>query len=660
MPAKPRSRGKNSDAPKSRKAIAIIKVSPMIDCGKYPIKRIVGESLNVQASVLKPGHDKIYSVVYHRLQGSAEWEISPMSYDFNEDQWSTSIPLNAIGTHEYFIEAWTDKFGTLVNGVEKWLEAGEDVSTDIQEIRDLLKSVQSRAKDDEAGTISSVLSQIDGKVTNEAIKMLREPLLIELVNKRVLKQDASSSQVFRVTVDSPKAQFSAWYEMFHRSQGAILGKSATFADCEKRLDDIKSMGFDTIYLPPIHPIGTMNRRGANNVIEIGDGDPGSPWAIGNSSGGHDSINPDLGTIEDFRRFVSAAREKGIDIAIDIAFQCSPDHPYVKEHPEWFRHRKDGSIRYAENPPKKYFDIYPIDFETRDWQGLWEELARIVLFWADNGVRSFRVDNPHTKPIDFWEWLIQKVKSKYPETIFLSEAFTRPNSMKLLAKLGFTQSYTYFAWKNTKYELTDWLKEFMLNDVSEYYRGNLFTNTPDILTDYLQRGGRSAFKIRLVLAATISSLYGIYNGFELCENIPRLPGSEEYADSEKYQYKVWDWNRPGNIKEYISKVNTIRRDNPALHESRNLHLLRSDSDQILFYGKWTNDRSNVILVAINLDPATTHDSTVYVPTSELGIGPYGSYQVLDLITGAEYQWHGEANYVKLDPSNEPAHIFRVLK
>lgn len=655
-----RSRDKKSDVPRTHKAIAITKVMPSVDCGRYPIKRISGDELNIQANVIKPGHDQIYTVVYHRLQETTEWQITPMTYDYNEDLWNAGFFLDKVGTHEYFIEAWTDKFATLLNDVEKWVQAGEDVATDLEEIKELLKSVQSRAKPEESELVSLALSRIDGNDVIETVKTLKDPKLALIVNRCILKNDSVSSPVLKVIVDTPKAQFSAWYEMFHRSQGSISGKSATFADCEKRLDDIKKMGFDTVYLPPIHPIGRTNRRGANNAAEVKPEDPGSPWAIGNAAGGHDSVNPDLGTIDDFRHFVSVAKDKGIDIAIDIAFQCSPDHPYVKEHPEWFRSRNDGSIRYAENPPKKYFDIYPLNFGSKNWQELWKELARVVLFWAENGVRSFRVDNPHTKPIDFWEWLIQKVKAKYPETIFLSEAFTRPNSMKILAKLGFTQSYTYFAWKNTKYELTDWIKEFMLTDVSEYYRGNLFTNTPDILTEYLQRGGRPGFKTRLALAATLSPLYGIYNGFELCENVAKSPGTEEYLDSEKYQYKVRDWDSPGNIKDYIAKVNSIRRENEALQELRNLQLLQSDSDQILFYGRWTNDKSNIILVAVNLDPVSARDTTVYVPTSDLGIGPYGSYAVRDLITGSEYQWHGEANYVRLDPQIEPVHIFQVLK
>lgn len=652
-------RGLDNSLPKTRKTVAIVDVSPIVDCGRYPIKRIAGDTLNIQANVLKPGHDQIYSAMYHRLQRAVEWQVTPMAYDYNEDRWDGTLRLDTVGTHEFFVEAWTDRFATLLTAIEKWAQAKEDVSADMEEIKALLKNVQSRASPEEARIVSKAITQIEGTDVNEALKALRDPHLAKIVNSRMIKQDAGSSRVLKVVVDQPKAQFSAWYEMFHRSQGTVPGKSATFADCERRLDDIKKMGFDTIYLPPIHPIGITNRRGANNT-EVKAGDPGSPWAIGNSGGGHDAVNPELGTLNDFRHFISAAKEKGIDIAIDIAFQCSPDHPYVKEHPEWFHHRADGSIRYAENPPKKYYDIYPLNFESKNWQELWEELARVVLFWAGIGVRSFRVDNPHTKPIDFWEWLIHKVKSEYPETIFLAEAFTRPNGMKLLAKLGFTQSYTYFAWKRTKYELSDWMKEFVLTDVSEYYRGNLFTNTPDILTEYLQGGGKPAFKIRLALAATLSPLYGIYNGFELCENAARSPGSEEYADSEKYQYKVWDWDRPGNIKDYIAKINSIRKENKALQEMRNLHLLRSDSDQILFYGRWTKDRSNIILMAVNLDPVSAHDSVVYVPVSELGIGPYGSYTVRDLITGAEYSWHGEANYVRLDPNVEPAHIFQILR
>ncbi len=583
-----------------------------------------------------------------------------MIYNFDEDRWVGSIDLKEIGTYEFFVKSWTDGFATLLESIEKWHGAGEDVSPDLEEMKELLSGALSRKKSDAGSIVSAALNHLDSQDVSETIKILRDPALSAIVNGLVLKQDAGSSPLFKVIVDPLRARFSAWYEMFHRSQGSLPRKSATFADCEARLNEIQRMGFDVIYLPPIHPIGATNRRGSNGSREAGPNDPGSPWAIGSNDGGHYSVNKDLGTLDDFKHFVSAAKDRNIDIALDIAFQCSPDHPYVREHPEWFRHRKDGSIRYAENPPKKYYDIYPFDFESKNWRELWEELAHIVIFWAENGVRFFRVDNPHTKPIDFWEWLIQKVKRRYPDVILLSEAFTRPKSMNLLSKIGFSQSYTYFTWKNTKYELMGLTNEFVLSDVAEYYRGNLFTNTPDILHEFLQHGGRPVFKIRIALAATLSSVYGIYNGFELCESTAKALGSEEYADSEKYQYKVWDWDRPGNIKEYIAKINEIRKENPALHETRNLRILKSDNENILFYGKWVQDKSNIILVAVNLDPNSPHDSTVYVPSAELGIGPHWSYTVRDLITGTEFQWHGDSNYVRLDPNVEPVHIFMIVK
>ncbi|MCL4519950.1 MAG: alpha-1,4-glucan--maltose-1-phosphate maltosyltransferase, partial [Thaumarchaeota archaeon] len=628
---------------------------------RYPIKRIIGDTLIVQADILKPGHDEVSAVLKYRLRGNPEWNHAPLQYSFDNDRWSGSFFLDSIGTYEYCIEAWTDRFATLLAAIEKWSASGEDVSADVEEMKKLLESAKTNARPEELEVVSDIADKINGKLdVPSLIKKLENENLAAIVNKRVEKRDTSSSPLFSVIVDLPKAQFSAWYEMFHRSQGTIPDKSATFADCEKRLDDIKKMGFDIIYLPPIHPIGTTNRRGPNNTQKADPGDPGSPWAIGSMGGGHDAINKELGTLEDFKHFIASAKARNIDVALDLAFQCSPDHPYAWQHPEWFRRRKDGTIRYAENPPKRYYDIYPLDFDTDKWQELWDELARVVFFWIQNGVSTFRVDNPHTKPTGFWEWLIQEVKSRHPETIFLSEAFTRPKDMKLLAKLGFTQSYSYFAWKNTKYELVDFLNEFVLSDISEYYRGNFFTNTPDILHEFLQNGGRPAFKIRLVLAATLSSAYGIYNGFELCENRSKAAGSEEYADSEKYQYRVWDWDRPGNIKEYIAKINTIRRENPALQETRNLRIFKSDSEHILFYGKWTKDKSNIVLVAVNLDPNSTHESTVYVPLSQLGIAPEDTYTVRDLITGNEYQWKGEANYVRLDPSSEPAHVFSVKK
>jgi len=460
--------------------------------------------------------------------------------------------------------------------------------------------------------------------------------------------------------DRKAAEYAAWYEMFPRSQGRKTNKSATFKDCIKRLPDIQSMGFDVIYLPPIHPIGKTNRKGPNNTLETDKDSPGSPWAIGSPEGGHKSVHPELGTLEQFREFVAAAKDKGIEIALDLAYQCSPDHPYVKEHPEWFYRLPDGTIRYAENPPKKYQDIYPLNFYGENREALWEELREIVFFWIRQGVKIFRVDNPHTKPLLFWSWMIRSVQEKYPETIFLAEAFTRPKVMKLLAKAGFTQSYTYFTWRNTKQELREYLEELTQTPMKDYFRGNFFANTPDILHEFLQKGGKAAFKIRLALAATLSSAYGIYSGYELCENTPLREGSEEYLNSEKYEIKVRDWNREGNIKDYIARINRIRMENPALQEYKNLRFFESRNDSILCYGKWTKALDNLIVAVVNLDPFRTHEDLLTLPIWEFGIEEWQTYQMKDLITGDKYYWKGKQNYVRLDPEVEPVHIFKLSK
>jgi starch synthase (maltosyl-transferring) len=449
--------------------------------------------------------------------------------------------------------------------------------------------------------------------------------------------------------------------MFPRSCISQAGTHATFKDCEARLPYITAMGFNVLYFPPIHPIGRTHRKGRNNAACAGPDDPGSPWGIGSEEGGHKAVHPELGTLEDFRRLVVKAREVGIEIALDVAFQCSPDHPYVKEHPEWFRLRPDGTVQYAENPPKKYEDIYPFDFETPRWQELWEELKSVVLFWSEQGIRIFRVDNPHTKPFSFWEWLIAEVKKVYPDVIFLSEAFTRPKIMYSLAKLGFSQSYTYFAWRNTKWEVTQYFTELTQTEVLEYFRPHLWPNTPDILTEYLQSGGRPAFMARLVLAATLGASYGIYGpAFELCENRPRSPGSEEYLDSEKYEIKNWDIERPDGLKAFIALVNRIRRENPALQRDWSLRFHHVDNDQLICYSKQTEDLTNIILVVVNLNPYYTHSGWVDLDLDSLKLEQERPYQVHDLLTGARYLWHGPRNYVELNPSVVPAHIFRFQR
>jgi starch synthase (maltosyl-transferring) len=468
-------------------------------------------------------------------------------------------------------------------------------------------------------------------------------------------------RVLEVVVDRVRARWAAWYELFPRSQGTVEGKSGTFNDVIRRLPEIKAMGFDVLYFPPIHPIGETNRKGANNALKAQPGEPGCPWAIGNRHGGHKAIDPALGTIKDFDRLVKAAAKQGMEIALDFALQCSPDHPWAKSHPDWFYREKDGTIKFAENPPKKYEDIYPINFYSRDWKNLWKEILGVVLHWVRHGVKTFRVDNPHTKPVVFWEWLIAEVQKKHPDVIFLAEAFTRPKMMRQLAKIGFTQSYTYFTWKNTKPELTEYLSELTQSEMKEYYRGNLFANTPDILHEYLQTGGRPAFLIRGALAATLSPVYGIYSGFELCENTPKIPGKEEYLDSEKYQFKVWDWDREGNIKSFITRLNAIRRENPALQEYDNLRFYKSENDQVLFYGKQTADLENIIVCAVNLDPFNVQTTTLHMPLGEWGIEEWRTYKAEDLLSGRTLHLKGGRVWgIRLDPQVNPVAIWRISR
>ena len=464
-------------------------------------------------------------------------------------------------------------------------------------------------------------------------------------------------------VERQRARFGAWYEMFPRSCSPTPGRHGTFKDTEARLPYVAGMGFDVLYLPPIHPIGRAFRKGPNNTLTPGPDDPGSPWAIGGPEGGHKSTHPELGTLDDFDRLVGTARSLNLEIALDIAFQCSPDHPYVREHPQWFRHRPDGTIKYAENPPKKYQDIYPIDFECDDWRNLYAELRDVFLFWIGHGVNIFRVDNPHTKPFRFWEWVIPEVWDRHPDTIFLAEAFTRPKIMQRLAKGGYSQSYSYFTWRNNKHGLTEYFTELTKTEIVEYMRPNLFANTPDILHEYLQYGGRPAFMARLVLAATLGATYGIYGPpFELCVGQAVRHGSEEYLDSEKYQVRHWNLDSPGNLRDYVTRVNEIRRENPALHDNRSLRFFHTDNDQVICYGKTTADLSNIIVVVVNLDPYHTQTGWVRLPIGELGLdtGPGQPYQVHDLIGDARYLWHGESNFVRIEPFACPAHVFRVRR
>ncbi len=579
------------------------------------------------------------------------------------DRWRGEFTVTELGRYNYTLEAWVDPFQSWRQDLEKRVDAGQDVSVELQIGAELVKEAAGRAAGDDRERLQSTASTLVGRGSMKA--RARLALDDSLARMLALYPDKRHRTVYdrelTVVVDREKARFSTWYEMFPRSCTSDRGRRGTFKDCESRLAYVADMGFDVLYLPPIHPVGHTHRKGKNNTQKAGPGDPGSPWAVGSEEGGHKSIHPELGTLEDFRRLMDKAREHSIEIALDISFQCSPDHPYVGEHPEWFRWRPDGTIQYAENPPKKYEDIYPFEFDTEHWQELWEELRSIVLYWIGQGVRIFRLDNPHTKPFAFWEWLIDGVKRDYPDVIFLSEAFTRPKIMYRLAKLGFTQSYTYFAWRNANWELTEYFTELAQTEVREYFRPSLWPNTPDILTEYLQWGGRPAFMARLVLAATLGASYGIYGpAFELCENRPREPGSEEYLGSEKYEIKRWDLESPESLKEFIARVNRIRRENQALQSDWSVRFHVVDNDQLICYSKHTDDLTSVVLVVVNLDPHHTHSGWVELAIEDLGLDPLKPYQVHDLLSGARYLWQGARNYVELNPQVVPAHIFRVQR
>ncbi len=640
--------------------VVIESVVPEIDGGRFPIKRTVGEEIVVEADAFGEGHDAVACELLHRPEGEKSWTRVPMK-PLGNDRFRGAFRAERLGRHLYTLTARIDRFGTWSRDLRKRAAAGQNLGVDLQIGSAIVAAAAARAAGAEAKALAEHAELLQEGTEAARALAFSEKLAI-LVDRHSDPADTTPYAIeLAVVVDPERARFGAWYEMFPRSAAPEAGRHGTFRDCEALLPDVARMGFDVLYLPPFHPIGRTNRKGKNNSPAAAAGEPGSPWAIGGSEGGHTAIHPELGSLEDFRRLLSRAADQGLEIAMDLAFQCTPDHPWVREHPRWFRKRPDGTIQYAENPPKKYEDIFPIDFETDDWRALWEELKGVVLFWAKEGVRIFRVDNPHTKPFAFWEWLIGEVKRAYPEAIFLAEAFTRPRVMYRLAKLGFTQSYTYFAWRNTAAEITSYFEELTRPPVCDFLRANLWPNTPDILTEYLQLGGRAAFVSRLVLAATLGGNYGIYGpAFELCESVPREPGSEEYLDSEKYEIRRWDRDRPESLRDLIARVNRIRRDNPALQSDRGLRFHASDNPQILCYSKATPDRDDVLLTAVNLDPHHTQAGWVDVATAELGIEAGESYQVHDLISGARYLWSGTRNFVELDPRIVPAHIFRVRR
>jgi starch synthase (maltosyl-transferring) len=643
--------------------VVIEEIKPEIDDGRFPIKRVIAEKVVVEADIFADGNDVISALLLYRKENDPEWTETPMELLIN-DHWRGSFVVNELGRYRYTVSAWVDQFRSWRRDLAKKFQADQEVSVELLVGAQLITEASQRAVKPERQKMSEWASTLHSTQVAEQVKVklaLSEELS-DLMDKYPDRRFAATyPKELVVVVDREKARSSSWYEMFPRSCSHESGRHGTFKDCEGRLPYIAAMGFNVLYFPPIHPIGYTHRKGRNNNPVPNSDDPGTPWAIGSAEGGHKSVHPQLGSLEDFQNLVAKARQHDIEIALDIAFQCSPDHQYVRDHPEWFRWRPDNTVQYAENPPKKYEDIYPFDFETENWQELWEELKSIVLFWVEQGIRIFRVDNPHTKPFRFWEWLIAEIKMSYPDVIFLSEAFTRPKVMYQLAKLGFGQSYTYFAWRNTKWELTQYFTDLSQTEVREYFRPNLWPNTPDILTEYLQFGGRTAFMTRLVLAATLGASYGIYGpAFELCENRPKEPGSEEYRDSEKYKIKNWDITRSDSLKDFIGRLNRIRRENRALDGDWSLRFHRVDNEQLICYSKRTDDLSNVVLAVVNLDPHHTQSGWVDFPLEELGIDPQKPYQMHDLLSDARYLWQGSRNYVELNPQIVPAHIFRMRR
>ena len=645
-----------------RRRVVIESVTPEVDGGRFPAKRVVGDLVRVEADVFADGHDAILAALLYRHESASQWQEVPMQPMVN-DRWFGEFRVSQLGRYHYTILGWVDHFETWRRDLLKRIDAGNDTNIDYLIGAELVEAAALRAREPEAEWLrqrADLLRSTQDRAQQRS--WASDPVLHETMHRYPDRSLASRfERELVLVVDPVRARFSSWYEFFPRSASLEPGRHGTFADCEARLPYIAGMGFDVVYLPPIHPIGKTFRKGKNNATTAEPDDVGSPWAIGSEEGGHKAVNPRLGTLEDFRRFVKRAADFGMQVALDIAFQVSPDHPYAKEHQEWFRKRPDGTIQYAENPPKKYQDIYPFDFETPAWRELWQELKSIFDFWIEQGVRIFRVDNPHTKPFPFWEWVIGEIKSKHPDVLFLSEAFTRPKIMYRLAKLGFSQSYTYFPWRNTKYELTSYLTELTQTPVREFFRANQWPNTPDILTEFLQLGTRSVFMIRLLLAATLGANYGIYGpAFELMESRPLRRGSEEYLDSEKYQIRSWDWERPGCLADFIGLINRIRRENPALQTDRTLRFHPVDNDQLICYSKESEDGSNLLLMVVNLDPHYRQSGFVDLPLDQLKIDESRPYELSDLLTGARYMWSGRRNYVELNPASLPGHIFLLRR
>jgi starch synthase (maltosyl-transferring) len=641
--------------------VVIENMEPQIDGGTTAVRRVSGESVVIEARIYTDGHDEIDGALLYREQSATEWQTRPL-VALGNDLWRGEFTVQRLGRYEYTVAAWVAHARSWQRDFKKRHAANQETEIDYLVGAEHAQAIAARASEADARRLLEWAQAICDKTRSreERVVLAENDGLRKLAHRYPdSKLVARAAPALIVEVERERARFSTWYEFFPRSAAQKAGAHGTFKDCEARLADIAAMNFDVVYLPPIHPIGLTERKGPNNQPHAGKNDVGSPWAIGSEAGGHKAVHPQLGSLNDFRNLVARAEELGLEIALDIAFQCSPDHPYVREHPQWFLHRPDGSIQYAENPPKKYQDIYPFDFETEAWRELWEELKSVVEFWIAQGVRIFRVDNPHTKPFEFWHWLIAEVRRVHPEVIFLAEAFTRPASMYRLAKIGFSQSYTYFTWRNTKAELTEYFTELCAPPLREYFRPNLWPNTPDILTEYLQYGGHAAFMARLVLAATLGASYGIYGpAFELMEHTAREPGSEEYLDSEKYQLRRWDLERADSLRELISLVNQIRRDYPPLQSNQRLRFHSVDTEALIAYSKASEDGTQAVLIVVNLDPHHPQSGFVDVDLGAIGLADGQTFQAHDLLSGARYLWKGRRNYVALDPRHAAAHIFRI--
>jgi len=646
--------------------VVICNLFPSIEGGRYPIKRIPNEPLQLFADIFKDGHDVLDAVVKWRRLGMDAWEETRMEFVDN-DRWTATFSIPAIGTWEYTIEAWKDDYKTWLHDYERKYDArkpDEDLRTEILEgsliIEESAKIAEKSGNKDEARSLRDAAEIIAKADADSTMKLAKEERLRKLMAHWTNRSLSTSyAPIHKLVVEREKAQFSAWYEFFPRGAEGRKDKHSTFRDCLERVQYAKDMGFDVIYFPPIHPIGSTFRKGKDNALTAEPDDVGSPWAIGNEAGGHKSVHPELGTIDDFVWLVKETKALGLEIALDFAIQCSPDHPYVKEHPEWFFQRPDGTIKYAENPPKKYQDIYPINFHCDSWKALWKEMVDIVLFWIDKGVKIFRVDNPHTKPVAFWEYLIAEVQKKHPDVLFLAEAFTRPRMMEMLGKIGFSQSYTYFTWRTYQQEIREYLMELTRGEMRNYYRANFWPNTPDILVAPLVDAPEAAFKMRAALAATLCSNWGLYSGFEFCEN-QQHPDRDEYRENEKYELKDRDWSAPG-IRDFIRQLNEIRNTNSAFREYGNVYFCDTTNDQLVAYAKRSSDGTNTVIMVVNMDPYAEQSGDIILPLSELGLthlGPPTKYKVEDLLDGATYSWSGNRNWVSLNPDNKSVHVLKV--